>query len=115
MIYSEWDPVSGGYTYFEAAFAPNMNDDLPTPDLPHGTSLGVPSVEAGRPLPGDAREVGTGDLARGVVTPLDPARIVRRTRSLAGLDPNQARLAMWGAAAAGGALLYWVIVSKKLP
>ena len=69
MIYSRWDPSSGDYDYFEAPERPGINDDLPIPDLPTGTDIGVPSVECGRPLPPGASHVGTGDAAVGLITP----------------------------------------------
>ena len=67
MIYSCFDPQSGLYDYFENAQTLAINADLPVPSLPRATQLGVASIEAGRPLPSDARPVGRGWHARGQV------------------------------------------------
>lgn len=110
MIYSRWKPDTGGYEYLEAPGTHNINDDLPAPQLRAASKIGVPSIEAGRPIPAGARRVGEGDVAVGLVAPVDESRIVRRTRSLAGFmgdDPASAWL--WiGGAAAGAALLWYV-------
>jgi len=67
MIYSCFDPQSGLYDYFENARMLPINADLPVPSLPRATQIGVASIEAGRPLPLDARHVGRGWHARGQV------------------------------------------------
>lgn len=67
MIYSCFDPVSGLYDYFENSQMLPINADMPVPVLPKATQLGVASIEAGRPLPSDARRVGRGWHARGQV------------------------------------------------
>ena len=69
MVYSRWDPTTGLYGYYEASDTAGLNDDLPTPKMPAPTRIGVPSVEAGRPLPEDAVLVGRGEGAQGSITP----------------------------------------------
>lgn len=81
MIHSRWRPDVGGYDYFECSRTQNFNDDLETPVLPQAP-LGAPSVECGRPIPADAVPAGEGAAAIGLVAPVDPARLVRRTRPL---------------------------------
>jgi hypothetical protein len=82
LIYSRWRPDRGGYDYFAAPGSQNINDDLPQPDLSPATKIGVPSIEAGRPVPSGAVRAGSGDEPRGMIAPVDSSRIVRRTRSL---------------------------------
>ena len=113
MIYSRWRPDTGGYDYLEAPGTQNINDDLPTPDLPAATKIGVPSIEAGRPIPAGAQIVGEGDVAVGLVAPVDESRIIRRTRSLAGLDVTSSSAVLWFAAGAAGAALLWYVAKKK--
>lgn len=109
LIYSRWRPDVGGFEYFEAPETHNINDDLPTPEL-LAAKIGVPSMEAGRPLPSGARRVGTGEEARGLVAPVDEARIVRRTRSLSGVEP--ASTMGWVVVAGGAALVIWLVVKR---
>lgn len=69
MIYSQWQPDTGKYRYFEATEKRGLGDDLPTPMLGLGEEIGLPSVEAGRKLPSSSRYVGEGDQPRGSITP----------------------------------------------
>lgn len=108
MIYSEWCPDTGGYKYFEAPGTQNINDDLPTPDLPPATKIGVPSIEAGRPFPSGAEEVGEGDVAVGVVAPVDKSRRVRRMRSLGEVAAAGGDWRCWLGGAAFGAFALWL-------
>ena len=73
MIYSRWRPAEGGYDYFETPERFGLGDDLPTPALPGGTAIGVPSVTAGRMPPAGARFVGSGKEARGMIMPTSRA------------------------------------------
>lgn len=113
MIYSRWRPDTGGYDYLESPGTHNINDDLPTPQLPMATKIGVPSIEAGRLVPSDAKLVGEGDIAIGLVAPVDEARIVRRTRSLAGLDGAPSSTLLWAAAGVAGVALLWYVAKKR--
>lgn len=70
MIYSRFRPHAGDYEYFESPEKIGLADDLPTPKLPFGTSVGVPSVDAGRPIPAGAVYRGTGPFAKGVIAPI---------------------------------------------
>jgi hypothetical protein len=70
MIYSRWRPDKGGYDYFESGERFGLGDDLPTPKLPGGTSIGVSSVTAGRtPKNGVLTPAGSGPMARGMIMP----------------------------------------------
>ncbi len=71
MVYSEWLPDRGGYRYLEVAERRGLGDDLPIPKLKQRSPIGVPSTEAGRPLPLGAKIVGYGPIAKGSVVPLD--------------------------------------------
>jgi len=113
ITYSRWRPDTGGYDYLQAAGTQNINDDLPTPELVPATKIGVPSIEAGRPAPSDAVTVGSGDVAVGVLTPVDDSRIVRRTRSLAGIDGTSVPAVAWVAAGFAGAALLWYVYKKS--
>jgi hypothetical protein len=73
MVFSRWRPDRGGYDYFETGTKHGLGDDLPVPQLPAGTALGVASIEAGRALPAGAKHVGSGAQARGSVVPLSRA------------------------------------------
>lgn len=74
LIYSQWRP-DGGYDYFESNETAPLGDDLGVPSLHVVNGIGVPSVEAGRPLSRAARHVGSGDLARGVIAPMQKGRV----------------------------------------
>jgi hypothetical protein len=81
--YSRWDPATGGWTYYDAPSAlPNLNDDLPTPDLVPASRIGVPSIEAGRPIPAGATRIGEGETAQGMIAPVESSRLVTRTGPL---------------------------------
>lgn len=68
MICSCFNPKSGQYDYFETKTTYPFNSDLPVPQLPSTAGrVGVPAIEAGRPLPRDAKPVGSGWSARGVL------------------------------------------------
>ena len=69
MIYSCFDPQTGSYKYFEDSLQAPVNGDLPVPSYlkSRSTKLGVPSLEAGRPLPSNAKAVGRGHSARGML------------------------------------------------
>jgi len=91
VIYSRWRPEGGGYDYFEDASLPNLNDDLPNPDkVRMAGEIGVPSVECGRSIPESASWAGEGEVARGVIAPIDPSRIMVRSRigGLGGAQPS---------------------------
>lgn len=113
LIYSRWRPDEGGYDYFQSSLRQNINDDLPAPELV-ASKIGVPSIEAGRPIPRDSVPIGSGELAVGLVAPVDGSRIVRRTRSLGGSDPMGVYKSPWfylgGAIAVG--LVYLVMKDK---
>lgn len=69
MIYSVFAPDRAEYDYYESASVQlPLNADLPVPSLPPiAGQIGVPAIEAGRPLPSDAKPVGRGWFARGMI------------------------------------------------
>jgi hypothetical protein len=101
VIYSKWLPATGGYEYFEAKGRDiPLGNDLPRPNLPAGTSIGVASIESGRDIPSGARKVGAGALARGMVAP------TRRSGSLGSLTSAVPAPYAWFA---GGLFTAWLI------
>lgn len=70
MIYSRWRPETGVYDYYEVAGGIPLGNDLPTPRLSAGTSIGVASVDIGRKMPMSGRHVGSGSTPRGMITPV---------------------------------------------
>lgn len=74
LTYSQWRP-DGHYDYFQAQQVAPLGDDLPVPRLKPASELGVPSVEAGRPIPSGAKYVGQGEEAIGVLAPMDTSRL----------------------------------------
>jgi hypothetical protein len=73
MIYSRWRPDRGGYDYYESGERRGLGDDMPIPRLLPVGELGAASTEAGRRAPGGVRHVGSGEIARGAILPLDRA------------------------------------------
>lgn len=69
MIYSVFVPKEGLYHYYETTQTLPVNADLDVPTLgPDAGKIGVPSMDAARKLPSDARLVGKGWQARGVIS-----------------------------------------------
>jgi hypothetical protein len=99
VLYSKWDPSRGGYSYFETAEQVPFAADLPTPRLSAVGPIGVPSVDAGRPLPSGAHMVGTGPLARGLIVPTEGRGV------LGSLAVNSRDLIVAACGAIGGYLL----------
>ena len=111
MIYSCFDQGSGAYRYFEDEKQIPVNGDLPVPNWLKGRSIqgiGVPSLEAGRPMPADAKFIGMGPNARGVV-----ANCQSSGRSLGELSADQKQYLIAGSAVAVGAYLW--LSDQKLP
>jgi hypothetical protein len=68
MFYSCFDAKRGDYRLFEDSRSLAVNADLPVPSLgPDVSGIGVPAIEAGRPLPSGAQEVGRTWRARGII------------------------------------------------
>jgi hypothetical protein len=70
VLYSCFDPQTGLYNVFEDGRTHPVNGDLPVPQLSssnYAGTVGVPAMEAGRKLPGDASQVGTSWNAKGLV------------------------------------------------
>lgn len=66
MKYSIWNVGKGLYDYYEDAREPS-SQNTPKPGHLANRTLGSTVDQAGWPLPGDARLVGTGDVAIGRV------------------------------------------------
>lgn len=103
LTYSQWQP-DGGYDYYEANQVAPLGDDLSVPALQVVNGIGVPSVEAGRPIPRGARHIGDGELPIGVIAPMDTSRI-GAVSFLADMPPWLAFMS--GAAAIGFVWLVW--------
>ena len=95
MIYSCFDQSAGLYDYYEDSSTRPINGDLPIPELPASTGkIGVPAIEAGRPLPINAKKVGQGWHARGMV-------VQCRNTSLGQTESSGLEWTWWKAAGAG--------------
>jgi len=102
MFYSCFNPQIGLYDYFEDSSTRPINGDLPIPKLPASTGrIGVPSIEAGRPLPSAAKRVGRGWHARGM--------IVKCNRGLGGLASSDSGVGTGTALLIAGALTILLI------
>lgn len=104
MIYSCFDQKSGHYRYFEGPEQIPINGDLPVPNYLKGraTKLGVPALEAGRPLPSHAKPVGTGLQARGMIV-----SCARPGEAFGGTLSSEAKSSLVIAGALGTAALLW--------
>lgn len=72
MLYSCFDADRGIYRVFADENHRPVNGDLPVPKLPRDSGkVGVPSVDAARPLPYGVRELGESWNARGIVCSCD--------------------------------------------
>lgn len=105
MIYSRWRPETGVYDYYEVSGGLPLGNDLPTPRLYGGTSLGVASVTAGRKLPLGARHVGSGPDAKGMIVPVAGSGGL----GALSLSVGFGEIAM----VAGGALLGWWLRGRR--
>lgn len=109
MIYSCFDQHSGRYNYFRDAKQIPINGDLPVPNFLKGraTKLGVPALEAGRPLPSNAQPFGSGLAARGMIVNCKPDRV-----SLGATLDIDTKSGIVMAAAIGTAALLWYTDQK---
>lgn len=101
MIYSRWRPETGVYDYYEVSGGIPLGNDLPTPKVGGGTSIGVASVDIGRRMPMGARHVGSGSTPRGMVTSVSAASSLGALAFSIGFG----EIAM---VAAGAALGWWI-------
>lgn len=103
MIYSVFVPAEGLYHYYESPQALEFNADLPVPGLPSDSGkVGVPSIDAARPLPAGTRMVGKGWKARGMVATTRPASLTGIGSFFGPGDPPYGALAL---SALAGALI----------
>ncbi len=75
-MYSVFDQGKGDFAYYEGEDGLDINDDRPVPKFASGlrTAIGIPSVQAGRPMPSNARFVGRGSEAIGIVSTGKPQK-----------------------------------------
>jgi hypothetical protein len=100
MIYSIFIPERGEYDYFESQEQMPINADLPVPTLPAiAGEIGVPAIEAGRPLPSGAKPIGRGWHARGI--------IARRTNGFGAFSLNPSGAWMFVVAGAIAAYFWY--------
>lgn len=105
VVYSVWRP-DGGYDYYETpSEIAALGNDLPVPNLKSAGPIGVPSVEAGRPVPAGARHVGSGREVQGLVAPTDMSRLGFAVGNGAGSDPR----ALWFALGAITISVAWAV------
>ena len=106
MIYSAFDEPSGLYRYYEDHRHHPVNADLTLPTIARDAGrVGAPARECGRPLPPDARPVGTGWHARGLVVVPTRAGVGEVDGPPAwkvGVGVMLAALVIWGVARYGG-------------
>lgn len=110
MVFSCFDAGTGLYDYYQSEKTTfPINADLPMPSLPaHTNDIGVPAIEASRPLPSDAKKIGSGWHARGIVSSC-------KRGSLSGLGSlgifdGQPTWYLWATAGAVGLGAYGVYV-----
>lgn len=107
MIFSRWRPDTGGYDYLDSPSTRfGLGDDLPVPRLPKTSPLGTASTDIGRPIPDDAKVVGSGPLARGMVAPMNKS-------GLSGLDTASAPVRFAAAVLVGVGLGYLLAKWRK--
>ena len=109
MIFSRWRPDTGGYDYLDSPSTRyGLGDDLPVPRLTNTTNLGVASTDIGRPIPSDAKLVGSGPLARGMVAPMNKSGLMGL-----GLDWSTSPVMKFGAAVLAGLGLGFLIGKSR--
>lgn len=111
MIYSCFDQDSGHYHYFQDDLQIPVNGDLPVPVLPPiAGKIGVPALQAGRPLPAAAKHVGSGQMARGILVECGRSGSLSGDSTPSGMPP----LWKWGVALGlAAAVVYAVHVSTS--
>jgi len=109
LIFSRWRPDTGGYDYLDSPSTRyGLGDDLPVPRLTNTTNLGVASTDIGRPIPSDAKLVGSGPLARGMVAPMNKSGLMGL-----GLDWSTSPVMKFGAAVLAGLGLGFLIGKSR--
>ncbi len=107
MIFSRWRPDTGGYDYLDSPSTRfGLGDDLPVPRLPRTSPLGTASTDIGRPVPDDAKVMGSGPIARGMIAPMNKS-------GLQGLDLSSAPVKFGAAILAGVGLGFLLAKWRK--
>lgn len=107
MRYSVWNSQQRLYDYYESASVPTTTN-APKPQHLSSRTLGATVEQAAWPLPSDARKVGQGELAVGMVAVTAP----QRQRALAG-DAAPSHLLRGVGYIAAGALAASLIFGKR--
>ncbi len=106
MEYSVFVPERGEYEYYSTTEERPINADLPVPDLPSTVNnIGVPAIEAARPLPFGAKPVGRGWLPRGM--------IARRSSGLGAFIGGSDGTMFWSLVAAVGIVVAGYYLQAK--
>lgn len=104
MKYSCFNQASGLYHVFEDGLQVPINGDLPVPALGADVNgIGVPSIEAGRPLPSGAKPIGTSWHPIGVIVGCRGAGLGSDVGGAAAIDFK--KMTLYGAAVAVGAFV----------
>ena len=85
--FSVQDPIRGDFVYFDGPSLAAINDDQPIPRFASEivTSLGVPSILAGRPMPQGCKERGRGTQAKGYIS---TGKLAGKSNFAGGGDPS---------------------------
>lgn len=112
MIYSCFDVQRGLYRYFEDGLTIPVNADLPVPMLPSSAGkIGVPAMEAARPLPPNARAKGTGHTARGILVQCEGSGLAFAGDASGSTWPPAWK---WAVAIGAAALVVWAAQTKPV-
>jgi hypothetical protein len=66
--YSVFNPFKGNFDYYISTKSIAFNDEYPTPNYKNETRAGIAALEAGRPLPYDAKLIGSGQMPIGSIS-----------------------------------------------
>jgi hypothetical protein len=68
MTYSVWDPISGTYQYYQTPQDGKLEHDVPKArHLSTSSKVGITPEQAAWPLPANAKRIGTGKTAKGMI------------------------------------------------
>ncbi len=104
MTYSVWNQGTGMFDYYATKTPQREVNVEPPTHLRGGRQLGITPEEAGWPLPGGAKRVGQGPLARGRI-----ASTGRGALGAIGVDSGLAKIGLLGLSG----FLVWKYVLKK--
>lgn len=105
MTYSVWDPASRMYDYYAT---PAAAKDVEVPSSKHlrgDTPIGLPAEGAAWPLPANAKRIGRGRIAKGMIASRGGSALSGPTDSVMNLGV--------GALVAIGVVLYLVLGARE--